>query len=116
MFKAAAILEDSSVSIQVCAEYVTEYISTYVNNTVPTIQVKKFPNQKPWINSQVGHILSARFLAFKSGNETEYKAAKYGLKNLSQQPKRQYIEKLGGFYSTADSRQIWQGLHHSHMT
>ena len=65
VFKAAATLEDSSVSIQDYAEYVTGYISTCVDNIVPTIQVKRFPNQKPWINSQVRHMLRAPSIAFK---------------------------------------------------
>ena len=43
VFKAAATLEDSSVSIQDYAEYVTGYISTWVDNIGPTIQIKKFP-------------------------------------------------------------------------
>ena len=40
VFKAAATLEDSSVSTQDCAEYVSGYISTCVDSIVPTIQVK----------------------------------------------------------------------------
>ncbi|KAK0151122.1 hypothetical protein N1851_007759 [Merluccius polli] len=89
------MLEDSSVSIQDYAEYVTRYISTCVHNIVPTIQVRKFPNQKPWINSQ-----------------REYKAVKCGLKKAITAAKRQYREKLDGFYSTADSGRMWQGLQH----
>ena len=103
VFKAAATLEDSSVSIQDYAEYVTGYISTCVDNIVPTLQVTRFPNQKPWINSQVRHMLRARSIAFKSGNETEYKAAKYALEKAIRAAKRQYRVKLDGFYSTADS-------------
>ena len=112
VFKAAATLEDSSVSIQDYAEYVTGYISTCVDNIVPTIQVKRFPNQKPWINSQVRHMLRARSIAFKLGNETEYKAAKYALEKAIRAAKRQYRVKLDGFYSTADSGRMWQGLQH----
>lgn len=40
--EAAATLEDSSVSIHDFAVYVTGYISTCVDNTVPNIQVEKF--------------------------------------------------------------------------
>ena len=47
VFKAAATREDSSVSVDDYAEYVTGYISTCVDNIVPTLQVRKFPNQKP---------------------------------------------------------------------
>lgn len=102
VFKAAATLEDSSVSVQDYAEYVTGYISTCVDNIIPTIQVRKFPNQKPWINSQVRHMLRARSLAFTSGNKTEYKAAKYGLRKAITAATRQYREKLDSFYSNAD--------------
>ncbi len=87
-------------------------MSTCVDNIVPTIQVRKFPNQKPWINTQVHHMLHARSLAFTSGNETEYKAAKYGLRRAITAAKRQYKEKLDSFYSTADAGWMWQGLQH----
>uniref|UniRef100_G3NKI8 Neurotensin receptor 1 (high affinity) n=1 Tax=Gasterosteus aculeatus aculeatus TaxID=481459 RepID=G3NKI8_GASAC len=40
--------------------------------------------------------------------ETEYKAAKYRLRKAITAAKRQYREKLDGFYSTADSRQMWR--------
>ncbi|KAK3537363.1 hypothetical protein QTP70_008821 [Hemibagrus guttatus] len=110
VFKAAATWEDFSVSIQDYAEYVTAYISTCVDNIIPTIQVRKFPNQKPWINSQVRHMLRARSFAFTSGNETEYKAAKYGLRKDITVAKRQYREKLDSFYSNADAGRMWQGL------
>ena len=103
VFKATAILEESSVSIQNYAEYVTGYISTCVDNIVPTIQVKKFPNQKPWINSRVQRMLRARSTAFKSGNEMGYKAAKYGLRRAITAAKRQY-------FSSADSGRMWKVL------
>ena len=110
VFKAAAILEDSSVSVQNYAEYVTGYISTCVDNIVSTIQVKKFPNQKPWINCRVRCMLHACTTVFIFGNQTEYKAAKCGLRRAITDAKRQYKEKLGGFYSSADFGQMWQGL------
>ena len=55
-------------------------------------------------DSQVPHMLRARSLVFRSGNETEYKAAKYWLEKAITVSKRQYRGKLDGFYSTADSR------------
>lgn len=57
-------------------------------------------------------MLHARSLAFTSGNETEYKAAKYGLRKAITAAKRQYKEKLDSFYSTADAGRMWQGLQH----
>ncbi|CAM4275437.1 unnamed protein product [Leuciscus chuanchicus] len=112
VFKVAATQEDLSVNIQDYTEYVTGYISTCADNIIPTIKVRKFPNQKPWINGQVRNMLHARSSAFASGNDTEYKAAKYGLRRAITAAKRNYREKLDSFYSTADSGWMWQGLQH----
>ncbi|KAK3566076.1 hypothetical protein QTP86_025544 [Hemibagrus guttatus] len=112
VFKAAATWENSSVSLQDYAEYVTGYNSTSVDNIIHIIQVRKFPNQKPWINSQECHMLHARSFAFISGNDTEYKSAKYGLRKAITMAKRQYREKLESFYSNAYAGWMWQGLQH----
>uniref|UniRef100_A0A3P9IHF3 SRA1/Sec31 domain-containing protein n=1 Tax=Oryzias latipes TaxID=8090 RepID=A0A3P9IHF3_ORYLA len=53
-------------------------------------QLRKFPKQKPWINSQVSHMLRARSTAFTSGNETEYKPVTYGLRKAITAAKRHY--------------------------
>ena len=110
VFRAAATLEDSSVSIDDYAEYVTGYIHTCIENIVPIIQVRKFPNQKPWVNSEVLQMLRARSVAFKSGDETELKVAQYKLKKAIRSAKRQHREKTERLYSTADPRRMWQCL------
>ncbi|KAI4901613.1 hypothetical protein NFI96_028146, partial [Prochilodus magdalenae] len=110
VFRAAATLEDSSVSIDDYAEYVTGYIHTCIENIVPIIQVGKFPNQKPWVNSEVLQMLRARSVAFKSGGETELKVAQYKLKKAIRSAKRQHREKTERLYSTADPRRMWQCL------
>jgi len=107
VFKVAATQEDFSVNVHDYAEYVTKYISTCVDNIIPTIKVRKFPNQKPWINSQVRYMLRAQSYAFASGIET-----KYGLRRAITAAKVQYREKLDSFYSTADAGRMWQGLQH----
>lgn len=112
VFRAAAIREDASVSIDDYADYVSGYISTCVENIVPTIQVRKFPNQKPWVNREVLQLLRARSAAFRSGDEAEYKAAQYRLKKAIRTAKRQYREKTESFYSSADPRRMWQCLDH----
>lgn len=56
MFKAAATLEDSSINIKEDAECVAGSISICVDNSVLTIHVRKFSNQKPWMNSHVRHM------------------------------------------------------------
>ncbi|KAI4879184.1 hypothetical protein NFI96_009857, partial [Prochilodus magdalenae] len=89
---------------------VTGYIHTCIENIDPIIQVRKFPNQKPWVNGEVLQMLRARSVAFKSGDETELKVAQYKLKKAIRSAKRQHREKTERLYSTADPRRMWQCL------
>ncbi|KAI3370881.1 hypothetical protein L3Q82_007141 [Scortum barcoo] len=84
---------------------------TCTDNILPTSQIpnQTNPNQKPWMNSQVRHMLHARFLAFRSGDEMEYKSSKYKLRKTIKEAKQLCQQKLEGYYST-DTRRMWQGL------
>ncbi|KAI3356730.1 hypothetical protein L3Q82_003409 [Scortum barcoo] len=61
------------------------------------------------MNSQVRHMLHTRSLAFRSGDEMEYKSSKYKLRKTIKEAKQLYQQKLEGYYST-DARRMWQGL------
>ena len=110
VFRAAATQGDSSISVEDYAE--TGYISTCVENIIPTTQVRRFPNQKPWVNREVLHLLRARSVAFRSGNDVEYRAVQYRLEKAIRAAKRQHREKTEDFYSNADPRRMWQCLDH----
>ncbi len=71
MFRAA-----SDDDIEVYSDTVTCFIRKCVEDVVPTKTVCIYPNQKPWINSDVRAAL-ARTSAFKSGNMEEQKQANY---------------------------------------
>ncbi len=52
----------------------------YGHDIVPTKTIRIYPNQKPWINSDVRSVLSARTSAFKSGNTDDRKQGSYDLR------------------------------------
>ena len=91
---------------------VTGYISTCIDNIVPTKCCKTYPNQKPWINCDVRSMLRARSTAFASGDTEGYKKARYDLRRSIREAKRRDRVKLEGYYTTADPRRMWQGLQH----
>ncbi len=71
--------------IQVMMAYsdsVTCFIRKCIENVVPTKTIRIYPNQKPWINSDVRSALSARTSAFKSGN-TDDQTSSYDLRRSS---------------------------------
>ncbi len=64
--------------------HVTCFIRKCIDDVVPTKTICIYPNQKPWINSDVRSALSARTYAFKSGNTDDRKQAKLRSQEIHQ--------------------------------
>ncbi len=67
MFRAASDDDIEAYSDLTC------FIRKCIEDVVPTNTIRIYPNQKPWINSDVRSALSARTSAFKSGNTDDQK-------------------------------------------
>ncbi len=85
MFRAA-----SDDDMEGYSDYVTSFIRKCIEDVLPTKIIRIYPNQKPWINSDVRSALSARTSAFKSGNTDDRKQASYDLRRSIKAAKRQY--------------------------
>ncbi len=105
MFRAA-----SDDDIEVYSDSVTCFIRKCVEVVVPTKTIRIYPNQKPWINSDVRAALSARTSAFKSGNFVDRKQASYDLRKYIKAAKRQYKNKAEEQFNTNNARSMWQGI------
>ncbi len=82
----------------------------YFSSVVPTKTIRIYPNQKPWINSNVRSALSARTSAFKSGNTDDRKQASYDLRRSIKAAKRQYKNKVEEHFNNNNPRSMWQGI------
>ena len=75
----------SDNSIDVYTDSVNEFFSKCIGDVVPTVTIKTFPNQKPWIGGSICAKLKARTTAFYQGKVTvfmtEYKQCSYSLRN-----------------------------------
>ncbi len=89
MFRAA-----SDDDIQAYSDSVTCFIRKCVEDVVPTKTILTYPNQKPWINSDVRAALSARTSAFKSGNFDDRKKPVTISENPSKPPNDNIKTKL----------------------
>ncbi len=105
MFRAA-----SDDDIEAYSDTVTCFIRKCIEDVVPTKIICIYPNQKPWINSDVRSALSARTSAFKSGNTDDRKQASYDLRRSIKVAKRQYKNKVEEQFSTNNARSMWQGI------
>ncbi len=105
MFRAA-----SDDDIEAYSDSVTCFIRKCVEDVVLTKTIWVYPNQKPWINSDVRAALSARTSAFKSRNFDDRKQASYDLRKSINAAKRQYKNKVEEQFNTNNARSMWQGI------
>ncbi len=81
-----------------------------IDDVVPTKTIRIYPNQKPWINSDVRSALSARTSAFKSGNTDDRKQASYDLRRSIKAAKRTYKNNVEEHFNNNNPRSMWQGI------
>ena len=82
---------DSSNGSEEYTTSVIGFINKCINDILPTVTVCTYPNQKPWITSNICIELKTRAAGFKKA-------------------KCQYRIKLESYYTGSDARRIWQGL------
>ncbi|XP_053271643.1 uncharacterized protein LOC128429835 isoform X2 [Pleuronectes platessa] len=82
------------------------YFSKCIDDVVPRITVRTFPNQKPWINGDVHAKLKARTAAYISGDLEEYKKSRYALRSAISSAKRLYRDKVESHYKGSNTRNM----------
>ena len=75
---------------------VTGFINKCIDYVVPSVTVRTYPNQKPWITGSIRTELKARAAAFKErdSNPEAYKKSRYALRRTIKQAKRQDRTKI----------------------
>ena len=100
---------DSSNSFEEYTTLVTGFINKCIDDVIPTVTVRAYPNQKPCIKGNIE--LKARAAAFKERdtNSGTYKKSRYSLRQTIKQAKHQYRTKFESYNYTEDCR-MWRGL------
>ena len=104
MFRSA-----SENNIDLYADSVSVFIKKCIGDVVPTVTIKTYLNQKPWMDGGICAKLKARSIAFSHGkrseNISEYKPCSYT--SARQSKKRNAITGTGwSRNSTAETRDI----------
>ena len=92
---------DSSDGIEKYTTSVIGIINKCIDDVVPTLTVRTYPNQKPWITGSIRIELKARAAAFKEQdtNPDAYKKSRYALRQTIKQAKHQYRTKIESYYT-----------------
>ncbi|XP_032889386.1 uromodulin-like 1 [Amblyraja radiata] len=87
---------------------VTNFIRKYAEKCISTKTILVFPNQKPWVNQKVQHLLRTRFQTFRSGNTGSNRRSRYDLNKVIRKAKKHFHSKLE---DEKDVQQLWQRFH-----
>ncbi|KAI4887226.1 hypothetical protein NFI96_028269, partial [Prochilodus magdalenae] len=73
---------------------VTDYINFCVDSVVPSKTICCFANNKPWVTSNLKHLLNQKKRAFKTGDKEELKRVQTELRIKIKEAKEEYRTKL----------------------
>ena len=99
------MFRDSSNDIEEYTKSVSSFINKCVEDVVPTVIVRTYPNQKPWITGNIRTDLKDRAAAFKvrDSNPEAYKKSCFALHRTIKQAKCQYRAKIESYYTGSDA-------------
>ena len=101
---------NSAIDIDELTETVSAYINFCTDNTIPTKQVKVFPNNKPWITKPVKNIINKKKGVFGKGDKAELKAVQKELKSVLAREKSNYKSKIEDHFKHNNMKKVWQGM------
>ena len=88
------MFQTTSADINEFTEVALSYINLLTDTIIPTVKIKSFPNQKPWVDRHVRMALKTRTTTYNagltSGDMLDYKAASYSLRRTIKDAKRRY--------------------------
>ena len=87
------MFRDPSDGLEEYTTSVTGYINKFIDYVVPTVTVRTYLNQKPWITGTIHTELTARAAAFKErdSNPEAYKKSRYALRRTIKKAKHRVI-------------------------
>ncbi|XP_060767470.1 uncharacterized protein LOC132874966 [Neoarius graeffei] len=105
----AVLCEPHGDDIDSLTTCITDYINFCVENTVPVRKVRCFPNNKPWVTSELKALLNKKRV-FKSGNKEEMRRVQRELKRGIRRGKDSYRRKLEEHLKGSNTGEVWRGL------
>ncbi|GFS15725.1 hypothetical protein ElyMa_003194900 [Elysia marginata] len=104
------VFTDTATDVDELADVVSSYINLCVDSNVTTKTVKVYPNNKPWVTSDIRKSLKKKKTAFNNKNEDELKAVQRELKNVLRKGREDYRKKVEEKFKTNDMKSVWEGM------
>lgn len=103
------ILIDTSSDVDELTDVVTEYLKFNIDMLIPTKTLKKFPNNKPWINSSLRkHVVDLHSMFTNHNPQYDEKLQEVNAALIH--TKLEYKNKVENLFKQNRSRDAWKGL------
>jgi hypothetical protein len=87
---------------------ISDYINFCIHTTIPVKAIKKYPNSKPWITSEIKKCLKAKHTAFRLKDSAGLKSANRNIKNKILMAKIQFKNNLEHKFSSMNTKEAFQ--------
>lgn len=91
-------------------ECISDYIRFCEDTILPQRTVRCFPNNKPWITSDLKALLNDKKRAFRSEDRGELKRVQHLLRDKLRECKNTYRKKLETQLQQNNMREVWSGM------
>ena len=88
------VFTKSSANVNEATNVISGYITFCEELCIPVKRIKCFPNNKPWVDSEMKNILCQKRDIWKNGTQCQWKDVKRKVKATIEQKKDQYRVKL----------------------
>ncbi|KAI4888927.1 hypothetical protein NFI96_005928 [Prochilodus magdalenae] len=105
-----AVFEEPTDGLDEYTDTVTSYISFCEDSCISTKSQVRYSNNKPWFTAELKQLQREKEEAFRSGDRTVFKEAKYRLEKGIRAAKSKYSEQLNRHITANDPSSAWKGL------
>lgn len=105
-----ALCDPHGEDIDGLTQCITDYINFCVDSNVETKRIRCFPNNHPWVTSELKVLLSQKKRAFYLGNKEEQKRVQKELQWRIRRAKKDYGKKMEEKLAQNNARDVWSGL------
>jgi hypothetical protein len=103
-------LYDQDASLEHNIMVLTDYTNFCIDLNIPKKKITSFPNNKPWVTSDLKQLLNRKKRAISTKNHDELKNIKKDLRNAIAHNKKQYKDKIEDLFKSNDTSNAWAGL------
>jgi hypothetical protein len=97
-------------SIDELTETVSDYVSFCVQLTIPSKEVKVYPNNKPWITTEIKSIINKKKEAFGKQDNEQLRYLKKELSKAIEEQKKVYRQKIESYFTVNNMKGVWNGM------